>query len=175
LEIGNQLGLVDDDSLKKINEQKKEIQDELKRIKRTVIKPDQQVNNYLQERGTAPIKSGVYLDQLLKRNELRYHDVEILAPASQQLSQKAAWQVEIESKYEGYIDRQQKEVQRFKSLEKIKIPDEFDFTSVYGLSNELKEKLSQVRPDSLGQARRIDGMTPSAISAVMIAIRSTFR
>jgi len=175
MKIGNQLGLVEDDALKKINEQKKETQDELKRIKKTVIKPDQHVNNFLEERGTAPIKSGVYLDQLLKRNELNYQDVEILAPPPQKLSQKAAYQVEIESKYEGYIDRQQKEIQRFKSLEKIKIPDNFEFASVYGLSNELKEKLSRVRPDSLGQAARIDGMTPSAISAIMIAIRAAFR
>jgi tRNA uridine 5-carboxymethylaminomethyl modification enzyme len=175
MEIGNQLGLVEDDSLKKVNEQKKEIRDELKRIKKTVIKPDPHVNDYLQERGTAPIKSGIYLDQLLKRYELNYQDVEILAPPSKKLSQKASYQVEIESKYEGYIERQQKEVQRFKSLEKIKIPDHFDFTLVYGLSNELKEKLSQVRPVSLGQATRVDGMTPSAISAMMIAIRSAFK
>ncbi len=175
MEIGNQLGLVEDDTLKKINEQKKEIQSELKRIKKTVIKPDQHVNNFLEKRGTAAIKSGVYLDQLLKRNELNYRDVEILAPPPQKLSQKVAYQVEIESKYEGYIDRQQKEVQRFKSLEKIKIPDNFDFASVYGLSNELKEKLSRVRPASLGQAARIDGMTPSAISAIMISIKAAFR
>ncbi len=175
MEIGNHLGLVDNDSIKKINEQKKEIQKELKRIKNTVIKPDQKVNRYLQDRGTAPIKSGIYLDQLLKRHELTYQDVEQLAPPPIKLSPKSAYQVEIESKYEGYIERQKKEVQKFKSLEKIKIPDTFDFASVYGLSNELKEKLSQVRPESLGQATRIDGMTPSAISAVMIAIRSTFR
>jgi tRNA uridine 5-carboxymethylaminomethyl modification enzyme len=175
MEIGNQLGIVEDDSLKKINEQKKEIRDELKRIKKTVIKPNPHVNNYLQERGTAPIKSGIFIDQLLKRYELNYQDVEILAPPPKKLSQKASYQVEIESKYEGYIERQQKEVQRFKSLEKIKIPDHFDFISVYGLSNELKEKLSQVRPVSLGQATRIDGMTPSAISAMMIAIRSAFK
>ena len=175
MEIGNQLGLVRDESLEKINEQKKEIHEELKRIKKTVIKPDQKVNSYLENRGTAPIKSGIFLDQLLKRNELNYQDVEILAPPPQKLSQKSAYQVEIESKYEGYIDRQQKEVQRFQSLEKIRIPENFDFASVYGLSNELKEKLSKVRPHSLGQATRIDGMTPSAISAVMIAIRSTYR
>jgi tRNA uridine 5-carboxymethylaminomethyl modification enzyme len=174
-EIGNQLGLVEDDSLKKINEQKKEIVDELKRIKKTIIKPDQHVNAFLQERGTAHIKSGIYMDQLLKRNELNYQDLELLAPPSQKLSPEAAYQVEIESKYEGYIERQQKEVERYKSLEKIKIPDHFDFLSVYGLSNELKEKLSKVRPESLGQATRIDGMTPSAISAVMIALRSAFR
>jgi tRNA uridine 5-carboxymethylaminomethyl modification enzyme len=174
-EIGNQIGLVQDDSLKKINEQKKEIVDELKRIKKTIIKPDQHVNAYLQKRGTAHIKSGIYLDQLLKRNELNYQDVELLAPPSQKLSPEAAYQVEIESKYEGYIERQQKEVERYKNLEKIKIPDHFDFLSVYGLSNELKEKLSKVRPESLGQATRIDGMTPSAISAVMIALRSAFR
>jgi tRNA uridine 5-carboxymethylaminomethyl modification enzyme len=80
--------------------------------------------------------------------------------------------VEIEIKYEGYIKRQLKEIEKFKDLEKMKIPQDFDFTIVHGLSNELKEKLSEVSPSSLGQASRMDGITPAAISVLMIAIKA---
>lgn len=175
LEIGNQLGLVEDISVKRIRELKDEIKTELKRIKNTVIKPEQRINKYLQSRGTSPITTGICLDQFLKRAELKYQDINILAPSPNPISSEAALQVEIESKYEGYIERQHKEINRFKSLEKIRIPENFDFKSVHSLSNELKEKLAQVRPVSLGQASRIDGMTPSAISAIMIALRAALR
>ena len=78
----------------------------------------------------------------------------------------------IEIKYEGYIQRQQEEVRKFKNLERIRIPGGFDFERVHGLSNELKEKLTQIQPGSLGQASRIDGMTPAALSVLMIALKS---
>ena len=80
--------------------------------------------------------------------------------------------MEIEIKYEGYIKRQLKEIDKFKNLERMKIPEDFDFTQVHGLSNELKEKLSTVMPSSLGQASRIDGITPAGLSVIMIAIKA---
>jgi tRNA uridine 5-carboxymethylaminomethyl modification enzyme len=83
-----------------------------------------------------------------------------------------ARQVEIEIKYEGYIKRQMAEIERFKHLERILLPDDFDYHGVHGLSNELKEKLSAVRPTTLGQASRISGMTPAAISVLMVALRA---
>jgi tRNA uridine 5-carboxymethylaminomethyl modification enzyme len=79
--------------------------------------------------------------------------------------------VEIEIKYEGYIKRQMREIEKFKNLERMKIPENFDFTSVHGLSNELKEKLSAISPTSMGRASRIDGITPAALSVIMIAIK----
>jgi tRNA uridine 5-carboxymethylaminomethyl modification enzyme len=95
-----------------------------------------------------------------------------LAQSPEPLSPKVAEQVEIEIKYEGYIQRQLKEIGRFKDLERIKIPDYFDYAAVHGLSNELKQKLSAVMPESLGRASRIDGMTPAAISAIMITLKA---
>jgi tRNA uridine 5-carboxymethylaminomethyl modification enzyme len=83
-----------------------------------------------------------------------------------------ARQVEIEIKYEGYIKRQAQEIEKFKSLEKVKIDAHFNFRQVHGLSNELKEKLAQIRPQSLGQASRIDGMTPAALSVIMVALKA---
>jgi tRNA uridine 5-carboxymethylaminomethyl modification enzyme len=83
-----------------------------------------------------------------------------------------AEQVEIEIKYEGYIQKQLNEIEKFKNLERMKIPEGLDFFCIHGLSNELKEKLSNTRPTSLGQASRIDGMTPAAISVLMVAIKA---
>jgi tRNA uridine 5-carboxymethylaminomethyl modification enzyme len=85
---------------------------------------------------------------------------------------RVARQVEIEMKYDGYIQRQLAEIERFKDLEAMSIPERFDFGTVHGLSNELKEKLSRVGPASLGQASRIDGMTPAALSVLMIVLKA---
>jgi tRNA uridine 5-carboxymethylaminomethyl modification enzyme len=170
--IGHELGLISDAAFKEIKTCKTQIDHEIQRIKQTIIKPDDRANRYLQSSGTKPIQSGTYLDQLLKRAELGYEAVEALAKAPQALSHKVAEQVEIEIKYEGYIQKQLNEIEKFKNLERIKIPDGLDFLCIHGLSNELKEKLSHTRPTSLGQASRIDGMTPAAISVLMIALKA---
>jgi len=173
METGHKLGLIDNNTLKDIKERKKQIADEIRRVKKTIIKPIKKVNDYLKRYGSSEINSGIHLDQLLKRAQLDYSAVEELAGSSDNLSPKVSRQVEIEIKYEGYIQRQLKEIKKFKDLEKIKIPQDFNFTIVHGLSNELKEKLSAVKPSSLGQASRIDGITPAAISVLMIAIKAS--
>ncbi len=172
MEAGHELGLIEDDTLKDLNERKQQIGDEIKRIKGIIIKPSQEVNSFLESRGTNPINNGIYLDQLLKRNELDYSAVDTLAGGCENISKRVVKQVEIGIKYEGYIERQYKEIEKFRNLERIKIPEGFDFPRVHGLSNELKEKLSSVRPASLGQASRIDGMTPAAVSVLMIALKA---
>jgi len=172
MEIGHEHGLIDDDTLKDVKERRKQIAGEIERIKGTVIKPSKQTNDYLASRGTSPITSGTSLDRLLKRSENDYRIVETLAGRGKPVRKKVAEQVEIEIKYEGYIKRQLNEIEKFKSLENIKIPVDFDFTKVHGLSNELKEKLSAVQPNSMGQASRVDGITPAAISVLMIAIKA---
>jgi tRNA uridine 5-carboxymethylaminomethyl modification enzyme len=169
---GHDLGLIDRHTLREIKERKKQIDQELGRVRSTVIKPSEEVNAYLQSRGTNPISSGVHLDQLLKRAELDYHMVEKLAQNPRLVDHKVARQVEIEIKYEGYIKRQLEEIENFKNLERIKLPEGFDFSGVHGLSNELKEKLSAVRPASLGQASRMDGITPAALTVLMIALKA---
>ena len=172
METGHEFGLIDHDTLKDVNERKKQIAKEIKRIKGTVIKPAKKINDYLVNQGTRPLKSGIYLDQLLKRAELDYHTAQELAKSPYHISESVAQQVEIEIKYEGYIKRQLKEIEKFKNLERIKIPEDFDFTKVHGLSNELKEKLSAIMPSSLGQASRIDGITPAALSVIMISLKA---
>ena len=172
MHIGNELGLIDGDTLRDVNERKKQIAAEIERIKGIVAKPDQRTNDYLKHRGSPVLDNGLPLDRLLKRAELDYAMVEHLAPCAEPVEKKVARQVEIEIKYEGYIDRQLREIEKFKHLEKMKIPERFDYDGVHGLSNELKEKLTAVRPSSLGQASRIDGITPAAISVIMVALKS---
>lgn len=172
MEIGNEFGLIDDDTLKDVKERKKQIAKEITRIKGTVIKPAKKTNDYLFNQGTKSLKSGIYLDQLLKRAELDYHVVEALAKSPDNISKTVARQVEIEIKYEGYIKRQLREIEKFQNFEKMKIHENFDFTKVHSLSNELKEKLSAIMPVSLGQASRIDGITPAALSVIMIALKT---
>jgi tRNA uridine 5-carboxymethylaminomethyl modification enzyme len=175
MEIGHDFGLIDDDTLKDLKVRKEQINKEIQRVKRTVIKPTDTVNAYLINSGAKTIQQGIPLDQLLKRAELDYRMVTALAKSPEIISKSVARQVEIEIKYEGYIQRQLKEIERFQNLERMKIPADFDFAVVHGLSNELKQKLSDVKPVSLGQASRIDGMTPAAISVLMLALKAMAR
>ena len=175
MEIGHTLGLISKDTVNDMRLRKKEIEQEIGRIRKAVIKPQARVNDYLKGRGSRPISSGVHMDQLLKRTELDYSAVEDLAPSSQPVSMPVATQATIEIKYEGYIRKQLKEIDRFKDLEKIRIPSNFNFHAVHGLSNELKEKLTAVQPTSLGQASRVEGITPVAISVLMVSLRALGR
>ena len=172
MEIGHELGLIDRDTVTDLRARRQAIQDETQRLKQTVIKPLPSVNAYLEDKGTPAIASGVALDQLLKRAELSYDAVEALAPPPAPLQPAVVRQVEIEVKYEGYIQRQLKEAQKLKDQEKVRIPGSFDFWQVHGLSNELKEKLSAIRPTSIGQASRIEGITPAAVTALMVTLRA---
>jgi tRNA uridine 5-carboxymethylaminomethyl modification enzyme len=170
--VGRELGLVSDEAAGLAVERKVRIDAEIGRIRRTVIKPLPAVNAYLEAQGTHSLTNGVHLDQLVRRAELGYDAVQQLAPGLDPVDAEVARQVEIEIKYEGYIQRQLSEVERFKHLEQIKVPANFNFGDVHGLSNELREKLSVVRPASLGQASRISGITPAAISVIMVALRA---
>ncbi|MGD8991340.1 MAG: tRNA uridine-5-carboxymethylaminomethyl(34) synthesis enzyme MnmG [Desulfobacterales bacterium] len=175
IEVGHELGLIKTDTFKEIKARKVQIEQEIRRIKQITIKPDKRVNRYLLNAGTQPIQSGARLEQLLKRAELGYEAVATLAAGPAPISREVAEQVEIEIKYEGYIQKQLAEIEKFKNLEQLKIPENFDFLSVHGLSNELKEKLSATRPDTLGQVSRIDGITPAAMSVLMVAIKAANR
>ena len=126
----------------------------------------------LAEKGSNPLDEPVALDKLLKRPELDYTVIELLAPPPEPLSRKAREQVEVECKYEGYLRRQEAEVAKFRRLELLHIPDGLSYDGIPGLSNEIRQKLSEIRPDSLGRASRIPGMTPAAISVLMVYLKS---
>ncbi|SMC19594.1 tRNA uridine 5-carboxymethylaminomethyl modification enzyme [Desulfacinum hydrothermale DSM 13146] len=171
LEKGFELGLHSRDVYKELKERRAAIRAELERLKTTRLRPGPSVNAYLSGRGSAPLDEAVCLDRLLKRPELTYQDIEHLAPPPSALSHRVREQVEIECKYEGYLRRQQQEAERFKNLENTRIPEDFSYDQVPGLSNEVRQKLSSVRPLSLGQALRIPGMTPAALSILLVYLK----
>jgi tRNA uridine 5-carboxymethylaminomethyl modification enzyme len=172
MEIGHDLGLVDAAACREVRERRRRIAAEIQRLKNKVVKPGPAVNAFLERAGTPPITSGATMEQLLKRAQLDYGAVDALAPGPQPVDPRVARQVEIEIKYEGYIQKQQKEIEKFKGFEQRPIPPDLAYDQIHGLSTELRQKLSAIRPTSLGQASRIDGMTPAAISVLMIAIKA---
>jgi tRNA uridine 5-carboxymethylaminomethyl modification enzyme len=171
MEKGYELGLIDKDTFKNLRERRRQIAQELERIDRTKIKPSAQVNQFLAERKSAPLEAAVPLAQLLKRPELSYGDLKHLEDRASQLSEQVTRQVEIQCKYQGYLQRQEGEVKKFKNLEKIKIPPGFDYQDIPGLSNEIRQNLREIQPTSLGQASRISGMTPAALSILMVYLK----
>jgi tRNA uridine 5-carboxymethylaminomethyl modification enzyme len=175
MEIGHALGLIDRDTVKDLRQKQRQIKAEIERLQGVVVKPAAAVNRYLRGKGSPGIDQGVRMHQLLKRSELDYAAVKQLTPAPAPLHPDAERQVEIEVKYEGYIARQQREAAKLQDLENIRIPATLDFRKVHGLSNELKEKLAAVQPATLAQASRIAGMTPAALSVLMILLKADRR
>ncbi|ADQ08303.1 glucose inhibited division protein A [Caldicellulosiruptor hydrothermalis 108] len=167
-EIGYKIGLISQQRYEKFLQKKKMIEDEINRVKNTVIAPSEKVNKLLQEKGSSPISTGVKLSDLLKRPELSYEDLKEIDPARPDLPWYVQDEVEIEIKYEGYIKKQLERIEQFKKLENKKIPEWVDYSKIIGLSTEAKQKLSQIRPASIGQASRISGVSPADISVLLI-------
>jgi tRNA uridine 5-carboxymethylaminomethyl modification enzyme len=167
---GYDLGLVPADQFLLYQEKCAAVAREISRLKKTWVRSTPEINAVLTEKGTANISGEASLDQLLKRPELTYGDIISISPWPEPVTGEAAEQVEIQVKYEGYIQRQFQQVERFSSLEQRAIPGDLDYDAVTGLGAEVRQKLKQVRPVSLGQASRISGVTPAAISLLMVAL-----
>ena len=172
---GHNVGLVSDELHKLFLEKKDSIDQEVSRLKKTWIRSTPEINGMLAGRGTTGISGEASLDQLLKRPELGYEDIAGISSPPEPLTSAAAEQVEIQVKYEGYIERQLRQVVRFASLEQKSIPVDMDYDAVTGLGAEVKQRLKQVRPISLGQATRISGVTPAAISLLSVALEKKKR
>ncbi len=169
MEKGYNLGLIDKRHLNALLKKKSAIASELKRIRHTRIKP-KIINPVLKEVGGSPIKEDTTLYQLLKRPEVKYINIAKASPPGNGLSQEVINQVEIQTKYKGYVKRQAELAEKFKKIEEKIIPAGFIYRGINGLSKEIVEKLEEVRPLNLGQAGRIPGVTPAAISLLMIAV-----
>jgi tRNA uridine 5-carboxymethylaminomethyl modification enzyme len=172
---GREMGLVSEDVFRQFLDKKKSIELETTRLKKVWVKPTPDVNAVLAARESAELSQEASLEQLLKRPELRYEDIIKCGPPEKPLDETAAEQVEIRIKYEGYIQRQLQQVERFSSLEQKNIPADIDYDAVTGLGSEVRQKLKQVRPISLGQASRISGVTPAAISLLLVALEKRKR
>jgi tRNA uridine 5-carboxymethylaminomethyl modification enzyme len=171
LEKGYRLGLHSQDAYRQLLERRRALADELNRLRTTKVRPEPRVNRTLEAAGSRPLEESIPLDRLLKRPELTYETIETLAPPPEPLPNRVKELVEVECKYEGYLRRQETEVKKFKQLEKLKIPEDFPYDQIPGLSNEIRQKLSGIRPVSLGQASRIAGMTPAAVSVLMVYLK----
>ncbi|MDE0466791.1 MAG: tRNA uridine-5-carboxymethylaminomethyl(34) synthesis enzyme MnmG [Candidatus Poribacteria bacterium] len=169
--IGRQLGLVNDNIYHRFQKKVEDIQTELKRLQKTRLKPNTTtLNNLADIRETGELKQPTSLAELLKRPELRYEQINQIAPPPENLSPAVAEQVEIQIKYDGYIQRQQRQIHQFKKLENFRIPDTFDYTDVHGLKTEAREKLAKIRPASIGQASRLPGVSPADISILTVIL-----
>jgi tRNA uridine 5-carboxymethylaminomethyl modification enzyme len=174
-EKGRHVGLVSEDVYRQFLEKKHAVAAELGRIKTSWIKPSEKVNAVLKEKGSQEITSDISLEQLLKRPELSYKDIVRISTPASPVTSEATEQVEIQVKYEGYIQRQLDQVARFEKMEQRAIPEDLDYDTVVGLGTEVRQKLKQIRPVSLGQASRISGVTPAALSLLMVALEKIKR
>ncbi len=171
LEIGHELGLHSKDQVKELCQRRQAVENELKRLRNRQITPNEKTNLVLGSFGSQPLSTAVSADKLLKRPEMTYNHLMRVLEEQTGLHPRVQAQVEIQCKYEGYLRRQEAEVEKFKDLEQIRIPSDLDYSRMTGLSNELRERLSDIRPLSLGQAYRLPGMTPAALSLLRIAIK----
>ena len=171
MEKGYRLGLCCKDDYVKVKDKIEKTNADLLRVATTKIQPTDDVQEWLNKNGTTPLKNPVMLKELIKRPEISYASFSELNMLPDDLSPEVIEQVDIQIKYEGYINRQNLLVEKFRKLEKTKISQILDYDDIPGLSTETKEKLKEVRPVSLGQASRISGITPAAISILMVYLK----
>ncbi|MGC8784981.1 MAG: tRNA uridine-5-carboxymethylaminomethyl(34) synthesis enzyme MnmG [Armatimonadota bacterium] len=167
--IGRQVGLVDDHRWARFVAKREAIVRETQRLQQTVLTGSQ--NPLLQEHGLAPVDGPTSLYELLRRPEVTYETLLQLVPVDKPVAREVAEQIELAAKYEGFLRRQQQQVAEHQRLEGLLIPEDTDYTAIRGLSHEGREKLSRVRPRSIGQASRIPGVRPSDIAALLIYLK----
>ncbi len=170
--IARELGLVDDKNWAEFNQRQENINTEKKRLANTILKPIESHNAWLDSIKSPKVKDGISLDKLLRRPEVKYCEIEKseFAP-SPLLSQLEASRVEIELKFAGYLKRQQEEIDRVKKMEKHRIPEGLNFNEITGLSTEIKQRLLEVKPETLAQASRVSGVTPAALSLLAVHMK----
>ena len=172
---GYEIGLISKRRYTDFLEKKQKIEQEIKRLKNTNIKPSKKVNNFLEENNSSLIQVGIKLSDLLKRTELNYQKLNEIDENRPILSKAEAEEVEIQIKYEGYIKMQEAQVEGFKKLEKKLLPEKIDYSEIKGLCLEARQKLNHFKPTSIGQASRISGVSPADISVLLIYLEQQKR
>lgn len=168
--LGYEIGLISKERYAKFKEKMKAIENEIKRVKNLTIKPNKKVNDLLEKYNTNKLLTGIKLADLIKRTELDYFILEEIDKDRPKLSKIVQEEVNTAIKYEGYIKLQKKQVEKYKSMEDKLIPKDFDYVKIKGIRLEAKEKLLKFKPDSIGQASRISGISPSDISVLLLYI-----
>lgn len=167
-EIGYEIGLIDQERYDHLQEKKRLIDEEIKRLENTTVGSSEAVNEELRKHDSTPLNSGSSLAELIKRPELDYESIKNIDKKRIDLPKEVTDQVTINIKYDGYIKRQLRQVEQYKKLENKRIPEDIDYNEVNSLRIEAKQKLSQIRPISVGQASRISGVSPADISVLLV-------
>ncbi|MES9682136.1 tRNA uridine-5-carboxymethylaminomethyl(34) synthesis enzyme MnmG [Gottfriedia acidiceleris] len=166
--IGQRLGLINDERYAEFEQKKMLIEEEIERLKATQLRPTKEVQELIAKNGGSELKDGIRAADLLRRPEMLYEHIHLLAPSEKDLHSDVKEQVEIQIKYEGYIEKSLNQVERMKRMDLKKIPENIDYQAIHGLATEARQKLEQVRPLSVGQASRISGVNPADISILLV-------
>ncbi|WP_242221997.1 tRNA uridine-5-carboxymethylaminomethyl(34) synthesis enzyme MnmG [Bacillus cereus group sp. BfR-BA-01380] len=169
-EIGHEIGLIPEERYERFTAKKEKIEKEKERLASIIIKPRSEVQEIIRGAGGSELKDGIRASDLLRRPEMTYEHIHLLAPSEVEVSDEVAEQVEIQLKYEGYIEKSLQQVERMKRMESKKIPVDIDYDAISGIASEARQKLKDVRPLSMGQASRISGVNPADISILLVYI-----
>lgn len=172
---GYDIGLVSEDRMEKTNKRFKAVEDELRRLDSIRVNPSEENNKIIESLGSTKLQKSLSLTELIRRPELDYEKVKVFDKEASKLDREIKIQVQTHIKYEGYIEKQKQQIERFKKLERRDISFINDYSELKGLSNEAVQKLNQIRPDSLGQASRISGVSPADINVILIYLESRKR
>ena len=175
LQIGYENGLISEERYQKFLKKKENVFAEIERLKQTTIKPTDKVNKMLTKYGSSNIKVGVKLAELLKRTEIKYEYLKEIDENMPELTKQEKQEVEIQVKYEGYIKLEEEQVVKFKKLEQKKLPKDINYEDIKGLRLEARQKLNNIKPESVGQASRISGVSPADISVLLIYLEQLKR
>ena len=167
-QYGYKIGLISEERYEKFTKKRSEIENEVKRLKNLILKPNAEVQGLIKSVGGSELKDGIRASDLLKRPEMNYRHIEQLAKSEVELDQDIMEQVEIHIKYEGYIEKSLQQVERLKKMEDKKIPEDIDYDAISGLATEARQKLKKIHPLSLAQASRISGVNPADISILLV-------
>jgi tRNA uridine 5-carboxymethylaminomethyl modification enzyme len=170
-DIGYRLGLVSREVYDRFCKKRDAVEELFARLKGIKLKPEPGIQDRLKEMGTAPIKTSTSLEQLLKRPEILFEHLQVFVAELSNTEERVAEEIETRIKYAGYIDRQERQVEKLKRMENVRLPDDMDYRIIHGLTTEVREKLARVRPISLGQASRISGVTPAALMALQVHLK----
>ncbi|MGG1165613.1 tRNA uridine-5-carboxymethylaminomethyl(34) synthesis enzyme MnmG [Bacillus mycoides] len=169
-EVGREIGLIKEDRYERFTNKKLQIEQEKERLESIFIKPRPEVQELIRSIGGSELKDGIRASDLLRRPEVTYEHIHLLVPSEVALSDEITEQVEIQTKYEGYIEKSLQQVERMKKMENKKIPVDIDYDVISSLASEARQKLKDVRPLSMGQASRISGVNPADVSILLIYI-----
>ena len=167
-DIGHEIGLIDEERYRKFKEKREAINQEIARLESVTVGANKEMCEFLTRAGSTPLKTGSTLAELIRRPELNYEAIAEVDPDRKPLPKEVIEQININLKYEGYIKRQEQQVEHFKKLERKAIPADIDYEQIGNLRKEARQKLKAMKPASVGQASRISGVSPADISVLLI-------